>query len=183
MSKVSRILVGIMVAALIYMGAVRLYQFYEQQVQLQQQRAEEEEQYSFMRVAQEDPFLPPTTAWQPPQEDVFIEQKPLSQVLQEEQAKETIESILNDYRMNPAFRKFNEDLKRATEGRVQSFDELSNQGLAQIITQHPEISEVVRKNLQKEDFAQIVEQIFSNPQFQQSVQTLQKKKDTRWIFF
>ena len=171
MSKISQILIVIMLAALGYMGAVRAYQFYMHKVQLQQEQVEEVSS-PFVRLAEDDP-RPMPIQWQPPTEDVFIEEKPLSAVLEGQQSKETIESILNDYRMNPAFRKFNEDLKNATQGNIQSFDELSNQSLAQIVVQHPEVNEVIRKNLQSEDFAQMIKQVFSNPQFQQSVKQLQ----------
>ena len=171
MSKTSFLLIGIMAAALCYMGAVRAYQFYETRVE-QQQRAEAENNVPFMHITREDPRPSPTT-WQPPAEDIFMEQKPLSAALEEQQAKETIESIINDFRTEPALRQFNEDLKRATDGRVNSLDELSNQSLAQIMVQNPQIGEVIRQNLQNKDFARIVEQVFSNPQFQQSVQQLQ----------
>ena len=53
MSKISQILIGIMLAALCYMGAVRAYQFYTEQVALQQARAEQAQPSSFVRAAQE----------------------------------------------------------------------------------------------------------------------------------
>jgi hypothetical protein len=172
MSKTSYALICIMMAALCYMGAVRAYQFYQSKVEAQQ------EMYgntSLSRLAEADNTESVPTLWQAPAEDIFLEEKPLSQVKKEQQAKETIQSILNDYRMNPALRKFHADLEEATHGQVKRLDDLSGSNLANIMAEHPEIRSVVSKHMQSADFAAALQQIFSNPQFQQSVQDLQGK--------
>ncbi len=59
---------------------------------------------------------------------------------------------------------------------MRSLEELSNRGLELLLEQHPEIQEVVNNNSANEDFAAVLKQIFSNPQYQQSVQKLQGGK-------
>ena len=170
MSKKSYFLLLVMLIALAYMGAVRGYQWYQRKVEAYNASHAS----SLFATAEETPEEPePVSRWAAAQEDIFLEQEPLSKVLEEQQAKETIASILSDYRMNPAFQKFNEDLERVTKGKVKSFEELSNQSLTQILQQNPEIEEIVRKNVAKEDFAEMLNQIFSNPQYQKSVAQLQ----------
>jgi len=174
MSRTSHILICIMLTALCYMGAVRAYQFYQEKVEEQQQQLPQQSLFSRVVEAEDTQSVP--TAWQPPAEDVFLEDKPLSKVKQEEQAKETIESIINDYRTNPAMRQFHEDLKRATNGKVQKLDDLSGSDLAKTIAENPEIQAVISEHMKNKDFSEAVQQIFSNPQFQQSIQVLQKGK-------
>lgn len=171
MSKTSYALIFIMLGALAFMGAFRGYQWYQHRVQIYN-----EQHPAPSLFAPESNELPQQAAaqrWQPAQEDIFLGDQPLSEVLQEQQAKETIESILNDYRMDPLFRKFNEDLERVTNGKVKSFSDLSTQSLTQILQDNPEIEELVRSNETKEDFMKVLQEIFSNPQYQKSVQRLQ----------
>ena len=171
MSKTSYALIFIMVVTLACMGAFRGYQWYQHRVEVYN-----EQHPAPSLFAPETNELPPQAAvkrWQPAQEDVFLGDQPLSEVLQEQQARETIESILNDYRMDPIFRKFNEDLERVTNGKIKSFSELSTQSLTQILQENPEIEELVRNNETKEDFVKVLQEIFSNPQYQKSVQRLQ----------
>lgn len=173
MSKKSWILLFIMCSALIYMGALRAYQWYQHRVEMYN----EKHPVSMRLVETEEELLPkedaPLEEWAPAREDIFLEQQPLSEALQEQQARETIASILSDYQMNPAFIKFNRELEQATKGQVHNLEELSNQGLKLLLEQHPEIEEVVNRNSADEDFAAVLKQIFSNPQYQQSVQKLQ----------
>ena len=176
MSKKSWILLVIMCSALIYMGALRAHQWYQHRLEIYN----EKHPAPVRLVDTEEEPLPdedtPLETWAPAREDVYLEQQPLSEVLQEQQARETIASILSDYRMNPAFIKFNQELEQATKGEVHGLEELSNQGLELLLEQHPEIQEVVNKNSTNEDFAAVLKQIFSNPQYQQSVQKLQGGK-------
>lgn len=171
MSKISYALIFIMLMALAYMGALRGYQWYQRRVALYN-----EQHPAPSLFAPEPDTLPKPVAveaWKPAKEDIFLEEKPLDDVLKEQQAKETIESILSDYRMNPAFRKFNEELERITEGKIKDFGELSTQSLTQIFQEHPQIAQIVRENETREDFMRVLQEVFSNPQYQKSVQQLQ----------
>lgn len=174
MSKTSYALICIMAAALCYMGAVRAYQFYQEKVETQQQTRDAQSLLSHVVEADDTESVP--ALWHAPAEDIFLEEKPLSQIQKEQQAKETIESIVNDYRMLPALRQFHADLEAVTKGEVKQLDDLSKSNLAQVLAENPEIKSVVSKHMQSEDFAAVLQQIFSNPQFQQSVQDLQGKK-------
>ena len=160
-----------MLVGLAYMAAMRGYQWYERRAALYNERHTPSSLY----VAQPDALPAPAALedWAPAKEDLFLEEKPLTQMLQEQQAKETITSILNDYRMDPAFRKFNAELERITEGKIKDFEELSNQSLSQILQDNPQIVDFANSSETKEDFARILQEIFSNPQFQKSVQKLQ----------
>ena len=51
--------------------------------------------------------------------------------------------------------------------------DLSSQNLAQLVQENPQIVKVVQKHLNNKEFAAKINEIFSNPQFQQSVQQLQ----------
>lgn len=176
MSKKSWILLFIMCSALIYMGALRMYQWVQHRVEIYN-----EKHPAPVRLVQteEEPLLDentPLERWAPAREDIFLEQQPLPEVLQEQQARETIASILRDFQLDPALIKFNRELEQATRGDVRSLEELSNRGLELLLEQHPEIQEVVNNNSANEDFAAVLKQIFSNPQYQQSVQKLQGGK-------
>ena len=171
MSKLSRVLLIIMITALAYMGAVRGYQWYQRKAEAYNEAHPAPSLFQTQEETAGEPVE--VRPWTAGKEDIFLEQQPLSEVLQEQQAKETIESILSDYRMNPAFRRFNAELERVTKGKVSDFGQLSNQSLSQILKDNPEIEEVVRKNMERADFTEVLQQIFSNPQYQQSVAQLQ----------
>ena len=172
MSKTSKILLIVMLAALCYMGAVRAYQFYEAKVEAQKQAQAAEPVFSHVTFAA-DEVRPKPTLWTPPAQDVFIEEPPLTDELETQQAKETLESIFNDYKNDPALQQFNQDLKQATGGQIPDLEALSNQSINQIIMQNPQIGEVIKKNMSSADFQRVLNEIFSNPQFQQSVKQIQ----------
>ena len=110
----------------------------------------------------------------PKKGDVFFEEAPLSTEDQTQQSKDTIESILADYKDDPNLRAFNQELKKITQGNAVDLMSLSGGDLGKILHQNPQISEVVSKYMQNPDFAKTIQQIFSNPQFIQSVQQLQQ---------
>lgn len=172
MSRTSKVLIAIMLAALAYMGAVRAVQFYGQKVA--EQKAQQAQEPVFQHVTfAADEVRPQPTLWTSPAQDVFLEEPPLPPELEAQQAKDTIESIFNDYKNDPALAQFNQDLKNATGGQVPDLETLSNQSINQIILQNPQIGEVIQKNMQSEDFQRVLNEIFSNPQFQESVQQIQ----------
>ena len=172
MSKTSKALLIIMLAALCYMGAVRAYQFYDAKVQAQKEAQAAEPVFNHVTCGS-DEVRPKPTLWTPPAQDVFIEEPPLSAQLETQQAKETLESIFNDYKNDPALQQFNKDLKQATGGQVPDLESLSNQSINQIMMQNPQIGEVIKKNMSSADFQRVLNEIFSNPQFQESVKQIQ----------
>lgn len=179
MSKTSYALIGIMVAALLYMGAARLYEKWEQHIQAQNAAAlADGEPFSFQQV----PLLLAAPQAQPMQDpvkyqravpEIYLEDTPLSAQQQDKQAQDTLSSIVEDFKADPAVDAFNKDLQAATQGSMQNLADLSSQNLAQFVQQNPQIMQVVQKHLNNKDFAAKINEIFSNPQFQQSVRQLQ----------
>ncbi|MCQ2410835.1 MAG: hypothetical protein MJ053_05055 [Elusimicrobiaceae bacterium] len=181
MSKTSYFLLTVIVAALLYMGAVRGYQFYEQKAaQWEDERAGEGGVFSFQQVPvslaapQAEPTASPVEFLPQRSAAVFLEDTLLAEQEQTQQAHDTIRSILRDYKNDPALQSFNSDLKKATQGQAADLGALSGENLAQVLKENPQISEVVSKHMKDPDFAQVVQQIFSNPQFVESIRHLQQ---------
>ncbi|MBR4592346.1 MAG: hypothetical protein IKO35_03975 [Elusimicrobiaceae bacterium] len=178
MSKTSYGLICIMLAALIYMGAVRIYQWYERKtVQWEEERLETEGAFSFQHVPvslaapQAEPMPGPvlfSTATA-----IFLEDAPLSPAQEEKQAHETIQSILKDFEQEPPVAEFNRELASVTNGQATDISALSDANLAQLLEKDPQIKAVISKHMQNPQFAELIEQIFSNPQFVESVRRLQ----------
>ena len=170
MSKVSYFLIALIITALLFMGAVRGYQFYEKKAaQLEAERAANQQTFSFQNV-------PRPVLFSERKQDIFLEEAPLNNQQEVQQAQDTIESILADFREDPNLQAFNKDLKDATDGNTVDLRGLSHGNLSEILQQNPEISAVVTKHMQNPDFAKTIEQIFSNPQFVESIQALQRQQ-------
>lgn len=168
-----------MVAALLYMGTARLYEKWEQHIEAQNAAAlADGEPFSFQQVPlslaapQAQPMQAPVQ-YQRALPEIYLEDAPLSQEQKDQQAQETLASIVDDFKADPAVAQFNKDLQTATQGNMQNLADLSSQNLAQFIKQNPQIMQVVQKHLNNKDFAAKINEIFSNPQFQQSVKQLQ----------
>lgn len=181
MSKLSYILIAIIVAALIFMGAVRGYQLYERKTaEWEEQRQSEEGAFSFQNVPlslaspQAEPVSYPVLFEPSATQDVFLEDAPLAADQEIQQARDTISSILEDYKTDVNLQSFNRDLAASTNGKAVDLRALSGGDLKQILAEHPEIGTVVSKHLQNPDFAKTVQQILTNPQFVKSVQDLQQ---------
>ncbi len=179
MSKTSYALIGVMVAALLYMGAARLYEKWEQQVEAQNAAAlADGEPFTFQHVPvslaapQMEPMQNPVK-YQRAVSEIYLEDTPLTEDQKDKQAHDTLNSIVSDFKADPAVAQFNEDLKSATQGNMQNLADLSSQNLAQFVQQNPQIMQVVQKHLNNKEFAAKINEIFSNPQFQQSVRQLQ----------
>ncbi len=179
MSKKSYIFIGLIVTALIYMGAVRAYQFYQQKAaEWEAERQETQGTFSFQNipVSLAAPQAAPVSApvlFQGTKGEFFIEEKPLSKEDADKQAIDTIESILADFSDEENLKQFNKELAEASDGKAVDISDLSNGNLAQVMQQNPEIVGVVSKHMQNPDFAKTVQEIFTNPQFVQSIQQLQ----------
>ncbi len=180
MSKTSYVLIAVMTAALLFMGAVRGRQWYEEhQARVEQKRIEREGRFSFQHVPIS---LAPHIA---PQDYVFQEYKlpsdiligaPLSEEAQVRQAQDTIVSIVEDYQQEPSVQSFNRDLSLASGEKAGDLTALSSGDLTELIQTNPQIRSVVDKHMRNPDFAKIIEQIFSNPQYQQSVRLLERQR-------
>ncbi len=181
MSKLSYVLVSIMAAALIFMGAVRGYQLYQRKTaQWEEERSRAQGAFSFQNVpvslaAPQAEAMPlPVRFDSSARQDVFLEDAPLSPQQEVRQAQDTIASILEDYKDDEQLRSFNRDLAAASSGRAVDLSALSGGDLKQLLQANPEIGAVVSKHMQNPDFAQTVQQILTNPQFVKSVQDLQR---------
>ncbi|MGN1058360.1 MAG: hypothetical protein ACI4Q7_03300 [Candidatus Avelusimicrobium sp.] len=181
MSKLSYVFIGIIAAALIFMGAVRGYQLYERKTaEWEEQRRREEGAFSFQNVPlslaspQAEPVSYPVLFDPSSTKDVFLEDVPLAAEQEIQQARDTISSILEDYKTDVNLQSFNQDLAAATDGKAMDLRALSGGDLKQVLADNPEISAVVSKHLQNPDFAKTVQQILTNPQFVKSVQDLQQ---------
>lgn len=179
MSKTSYALIGIMVAALLYMGAARLYEKWEQHVETQNAAAlVDGEPFSFQHIpvsmaAPQAEVMQAPVKYQRAVAEIYLEDTPLSQEQKDQQAQDTLASIVEDFKTDPAIAQFNKDLQTATQGNMQNLADLSSQNLAQFVQQNPQIMQVVQKHMNNKDFAAKINEIFSNPQFQQSVRQLQ----------
>lgn len=181
MSKVSYFLIGVIITALLFMGAVRGYEFYtHQKIQKEEQEEQQADAFSFQHIplqlapAAPEPVTRPTLFANPAQREIFLEDTPLNPQAQIQQAQDTIHSILDDYKEDDNLKAFDEELKQATQDDTFGLESLSSGDLAQFIQKNPQIGEIVSKHMQNPDFAKIIEQIFSNPQFMQSVQELKQ---------
>ncbi len=181
MSKISYILIAIMAAALIFMGAVRGYQLYQRKTaQWEAEREQAQSAFSFQNVPvslaapQAEPMSLPVRFAPSSVQDVFLEDAPLSPEQEVRQAQDTIVSILEDYKDDEQLQSFNRDLAAASSGKAVDLSALSGRDLKQMLQDNPEIAVVVGKHMQNPDFAQTVQQILTNPQFIKSVQDLQR---------
>ena len=181
MSKLSYVFIGIIATALIFMGAVRGYQLYERKTaEWEEERRREEGAFSFQNVPlslaspQAEPVSYPVLFDPSSTKDVFLEDVPLAAEQEIQQARDTISSILEDYKTDVNLQSFNKDLAAATDGKAMDLRALSGGDLKQVLADNPEISAVVSKHLQNPDFAKTVQQILTNPQFVKSVQDLQQ---------
>jgi len=163
----------------LYMGAARLYEKWEQHIEAQNAAAlVDGEPFSFQHVPvslaapQIEPMQDPVQ-YQRVLPEIYLEDVPLSKEQKDRQAQDTLTSIVEDFKADPAVVRFNQDLQTATEGAMQNLADLSSQNLAQFIQQNPQVMQVVQKHMREQDFAAKINEIFSNPQFQQSVRQLQ----------
>jgi hypothetical protein len=179
MSKTSYALIGVIVAALIFMGAVRWHERRQLlQEQTQQAAMHDGEPFSFQHIpvdlaAPQPELMQDPIPYKRPLPEIYVEDTPLPPAQQIQQAQDTVHSIIDDFNNEPALAKFNQELQAASHGQINSLEDLSTQNLEQILQQNPEVNQIVQKHLKQPDFQQIITQIFQNPQFQQSVQTLQ----------
>ncbi len=179
MSKTSYALIGLMVTALVYMGAVRFQEWHSARREAQVVAAQNDgEPFSFQQLpvalaAPEIELMQNPVKYRPKYPEIYLEDTPLSAEDQTQQAQETIASIVQDFNQEEALTVFNQEVQTASQGSVQGLTDLSTQNLQQLLQQNPEIAHVVSKHAKNPDFNKILQEIFANPQFQQSVRQLQ----------
>ncbi len=175
MSKTSRFFLTIIIVGLAFIAGVRVYRMYESYVA--QQIEEEPATYTFHNVPIDyTPASPqmPVFAKLPDikEEEIFLEDAPLGPEAIKQQAQETLISVLNDYKQNPKIQAFYADLRKAT-GEEITLAQLSGAELPRLLQQYPQLQQVLTKHVQDPEFAKILQEIFANPQFIQSVAVLQ----------
>lgn len=107
------------------------------------------------------------------QEDIFLEQPPLAAAQAQEQARQTIVSILADYKDDAQLQAFHADLAKATGAQIGLAD-LSGENMTALLQQYPQIQPVIARYMQDPQFNKTLQEIFTNPQFVQSVAVLQQ---------
>lgn len=179
MSKVSYCLIALIMTALLFMGAVRVHEWYTQRQEEQEIASQNDgNPFTFQQVpvslaAPEVEWVQDPVQYKRTYPEIYLEDAPLTPEQQAQQAQETISSIVEDFKNDPAMVEFNEELQAASNGEVKDLVDLSTQNLQQILQQNPEISHIVEKHAKDVDFAKVLKEIFENPQFQQSVKELQ----------
>lgn len=176
MSRTSHFLICVMVAGLAFMAGLRVYQAYE--VRAAQEDQEIPPSLTFQNVPLQlgpAPVVPSKPQFQPPTapaKEIYLQDEPLAPVAAQEQARQTITSIMDDYRQEPKLQAFYSDLQAAT-GQNITLEMLSGEKLGKLMAQNPQMQGVIAKYSQDPEFVKILQEIFSNPQFAQSVSVLQ----------
>ncbi len=177
MSKTSWFYVCAMIAIIVSTGAINGYRAYKEYKARQQE--EQQSEFTFQNVpvtlgapvaqaaSKPVPYIPLA------QDEVFFGEKPLSPAQEAQQAGLTLESILADYKNEPALQAFNQELSQLTQGQATGLQDLSGPRLGVLMQQYPQVGELIKKHLQNPEFAFLVGQIFANPQYVQSVEVLQ----------
>ena len=179
MSKTSWFYVCAMVAIVTFVGATRGYRAYENYKQQKEEEAVSD--FTFQNIPitlgapQAEPASKPVPYMPQATQDIFLGDTALPPEQETKQADLTLQSIFDDYRADPALVAFNQELSRLTQGQANSLEDLSGPRLTAVIQTHPEVQQLIQKHLQNPQFSMIVGQIFSNPQYVQSVQVLQGK--------
>ena len=174
MSKLSWFYIVIITAGLVFIAGVREYRSHQEKVQAELAAAQEA-QY------QPAPELVATAIQLPvfervvPKTEIYLEDVKLPPALNREQARQTIVSILDDYRDDVNLQAFYTDLQKSTGQKIDLAD-LSGENMPRLMRRYPQITQIIEQHAQNEAFSKVLEEIFSNPQFVRSVAILQQGK-------
>ena len=181
MSTLSRFLIGVIIAGLAFIASLRLYRVYEGYARQEADNPAptmifNQVPVSYAPAAPQIPIFrrPPTQAELNNQE-IYLQDVPLDPQVAKEQARQTIRSILADYQDDPKLQAFYEEIKQAT-GQQIDLSVLSGEQLGPLLTQYPQLQEIIARYSKDPQFVSTLQQIFSNPQFVQSVAVLQGEK-------
>ena len=177
MSKLSRFFIGVIVVGLAFIASLHLYRAYENYVQQTEQDASGPT-FTFNDVPVD--FSPHPEAMETTLvgtgektgQEVFLGGVELDSETEKEQARQTIASILDDYRQDTKLQAFYADLQKATGEQI-SLADLSGENLGNLLEQYPQIQEVLARYAKDPEFTKTLQEIFSNPQFVRSVAILQ----------
>lgn len=174
MSKTSWFFLGIIIIVTALMAVRNGYRAYEK---YKQEKALPNIGQTFQNVPV-DLSVPALQAVSSPvpyedKQDIFLEETPLNPQQEVIQADMTLASILADYADEPLLQQFNAELTQLTNGMAQGLQDLSGPNLAQVMKDYPQVQQLITRYSQNPDFTALVGQIFSNPQYVQSVQVLQ----------
>lgn len=184
MSGWGRFSLWVILLGLAFIVGLRAYRAYEQRVQLQQ---EEEQAFShtfhqvplrYERPTVEMPVFKRFSPGNPPEKDIFLEDAPLTTQQRQEQARQTIHSILKDYQDNVSLKAFYEDVRQST-GADLDLVTLSQGNIAPLLQQYPQLQEVIARHAKDPKFVRTMQEILSNPQFMSSVAILQQQQTDR----
>ena len=179
MSKLGRFSLWIILLGLAFIAGLRGYRAYEQQVQEQQKHEPVGQTFNGIPLQYEPPKveMPVFKRLGPngqPEQDIFLEDAPLSLPQAQEQARQTIRSILDDYRDDPKLKAFYAEVRQRTGADI-DLAVMSSGNMGPLLKQYPQLQDVINKYAQDPQFAQTMQEIFSNPQFINSVMVLQQK--------
>lgn len=178
MSKTSRFFLWVIIVGLAFIAGVRLYRAYEKYVA--QYAQEPVPTMTFNNVPVQ--LVPPQAEegvykkWSDEPQEIYLDDGVLSPQQQKQQAQATVKSVLSDYRQEPKMQAFVADLRQATGRQDIDLAVLSSPQLGALMQQYPQLQQVVANYAKDPEFAKMLQEIFNNPQFVNSVQILQQKE-------
>ena len=177
MSRASRFFLWIIILGLAFIAGLRFYRAYEHCAA--QEGFPPPSIASFgqvpIQIRPEPASSPVYREWDGAEgkKEMYLEDIPLSVSRQKEQARQTIASVLRDYAEHPKIQAFYADIRKATGREDLNLAVLSEEGLPELLQQYPQLQQVIAAYAKDPEFAQIIQEIFSNPQFAYSVTVLQ----------
>lgn len=180
MSKASRFFLWVIILGLAFIAGLRLYRTYEQRTAEEASSAEPTMTFNHVPVQRVIPQTEPQVykRWtgEAAVQEIYLEDVSLPAPQEKEQARQTVVSILNDYKDDPKIQAFYADLRAATGRNDLDLADLSGDGLPKLLAQYPQIQQVIAQYAKDPEFAKTLQEIFSNPQFARSVGILQQNK-------
>lgn len=175
MSKTSRFFLWVIIVGLAFIAGVRLYRAYERHAAQEAETPTPTMTFNNVPIQRVPPRAEESVykRWSDEPREIFLEDGNLPAPQQARQARETVKSILNDYRQEPKMQAFVADLRKATGRSDIDLAVLSSEQLSQLLQQYPQLQQVVAEYSRDPEFVKMLQEIFSNPQFVSSVQVLQ----------
>lgn len=179
MSKTSYFLIGLMIAALAFLAALRGYQAYERRTAAAEEAGRSALTFQNVPINFAPQMQPAPVVRKMPlpgeePREIYLDEAPLSSDLQLEQARRTVASILEGYKNNTALQRFNRDLRAAAAGEQVDLTVLSGPDLPALMLRYPQLQTVIVEHAKDPEFVKVTQEIFSNPQYVQSVALLQR---------
>ena len=176
MSKTSRFFLWVIILGLAFIAGMRLYRAYERYAASQADSAVPTLTFNDVPVRSVPAAVPEKKiyrVWKEQPQEIYLQDTALDPAQEKEQAQATVVSVLNDYRQEPKMQAFVADLRKATGRQDLDMAVLSGTQLSELMTQYPQIQQVVAEYAKDPEFVKILQEIFQNPQFVRSMQVLQ----------